>query len=216
MAFINIAFNYRSRNQQQNLTGVSPEAHAKLSARLDEALEKLSLTEAEKTQAFIELTKSKGELGSVVAIVSGFLQAIYREAVPPDQYAATFFRLIGDWQTAGVRIDALGASRNLTPRVATLRDRARQAHAAGDIAEASRLLARIDQEERQSELALLAHQQEIAAELHLRRQGRIATKDAQIPLALASLRHAEAARLLAERIDLVEDDRDRRFALRFQ
>ena len=181
--------------------------------RLDDTLTRLSLTEEQKTKAFDDLTKSKGELESIVTVVSGFLQAIYREEVPPDQYAATFFRLVGDWQTAGVRIDALGTSRNLTPYVATLRKAAQQAHATSDIAEAIRLLDEIDKEERLNEQKLLDHQKELAAEIHLRRQSRIATKEAQIPLALAGLRHADAAHLIAERIDLSEEDLEKRSAL---
>ena len=78
---------------------------------------------------------------------------------------------------------------------------------------AIRLLEQIDQEELHSEQKLLEHQQEIASEILLRRQGRIATKDAQIPLALASLRHAEGARLIAERIDLSEEDGEQRFQM---
>jgi tetratricopeptide (TPR) repeat protein len=213
VAFFNIAINYRSSNQQKNATGVSPEVHGRLVGSLDEALKKLSLTEEQKTKAFDDLTKSKGELESIVTVVSGFLEAIYREKIPPDQYAAIFFRLIGDWQTAGVRIDALGASRNLAPRVATLRKAAQQAHATGDIAEAIRLLDEIDKEERNDEQKLLEHQKELVAEIHLRRQSRIATKDAQIPLALATLRHADAAHLIAERIDLSEENLEKRFAL---
>jgi hypothetical protein len=55
----------------------------------------------------------------------------------------------------------------------------------------------------------------LAAEIHLRRQSRIATKDAQTPLALAlaDLRHADAAHLIAERIDLSQEDLEKRFAL---
>ena len=113
--------------------------------------------------------------------------------------------------TACVRIDALSASRNLTPHVATLRKAAQQAHTTGDIANAIRLLEEIDTEERRAEQRLLEHQKEIAAEIHLRRQGRIATKDAQISLALASLRHVDAARLIAERIDLSREDVEKRF-----
>jgi hypothetical protein len=172
-----------------------------------------SLTEEQKTKAFDDLTKSKGELESIVTVVSGFLQTIYREQVPPDQYAVTSFRLIGDWQTAGVRIDALGASRNLEPYVATLRKAAQQAHATGDIVEAVRLLDQIDKEERLNEQKLLEHKKELSAEIHVRRQSRIATKDAQIPPALANLRHADAAHLIAERIDLSEEDLEKRFAL---
>ena len=71
----------------------------------------------------------------------------------------------------------------------------------------------IDKEERNSEQALAEHQKEIAAEIHLRRQSRIATKEAQISIALASLSHADAAQLIAERIDLSEEDLEKRFEL---
>src|SRR5208337_5683838 len=50
-------------------------------------------------------------------------------------------------------------------------------------------------------------------EIHLRRQGRIATKDAQISLALASLRHVDAARLIVERVELSQEDVEKRFEL---
>jgi tetratricopeptide (TPR) repeat protein len=209
--FRNFAFNFFGRTDQQIVVGVSAESHEKLIFHLDDALEKLSLTEEQKTEALVELTKSKGDLESITRIVSGFLTAIYREEVPSGQFAATLFRLIEDWRTAGARIDALGASRNLTPRVTILREAALKAHAAGDSSEAGRLLDQIDQEEQLAEQRLLDHQREIAAEIHLRRQGRVATKDAQISLALAGLRHADAARLIAERIDLLEDDAEKRF-----
>ena len=67
-----------------------------------------------------------------------------------------------------------------------------------------RLLDQIDKEERLNEQKLLEHQKELAAEIHLRRQSRIATKDAQLPsLSLSpDLRHADATHLIAERIDL--------------
>ena len=81
--------------------------------------------------------------------------------------------------------------------------------------EAIRLLDQIDKEERLNEQKLLEHQKELAAEIHLRRQSRIATKDAQdsLALALADLRHTDAAHLIAERIDLSQEDLEKRFAL---
>src|ERR1700732_1552814 len=139
--------NFFSFNRQLIVTGVPPEEHERLIFRLDEVLEKLSLTEAEKTEALVELAKSKGDLESIVKIVTGFLQAIYREDVPPDQFAATFFKLVMDWQTAGARIDALGTSRNLTPQIASLWEKARAAYVIGDAAEATRLLDEVDTEE---------------------------------------------------------------------
>ena len=102
--FLNFALTLFGKTDQRITMGISPEVLEKLTSQLDEALEKLSLTEAQKTDAFVALAKSKGDLASIVTIVSGFLQAIYREEVPPEQFAATLFKLIGDWQTAGVRI----------------------------------------------------------------------------------------------------------------
>lgn len=52
--------------------------------------------------------------------------------------------------TAGVRIDALCASQNLTPHVAALRKAAQHAYANDDLAEANRLLDEIDTEERRA------------------------------------------------------------------
>ena len=124
MNFRNFALNFFGSTDQRIFFGVSKEVHEKLILRLDETLEKLSLTEEQKTAALIELTKSKGDIESIVRVVAGFLTSIYREEVPPEQFAATFFRLIEDWRMAGVRIDALSASRNLTPHIAILREAA--------------------------------------------------------------------------------------------
>ena len=63
----------------------------------------------------MQLTKSQNELEAVVKLVSGFLSAIYREEISPDQYAATFFKLAQDWQTAGAHIDALDEPADLAP-----------------------------------------------------------------------------------------------------
>lgn len=140
------------RSEQQPdkvvVAGVSPEAHEKV---IDRLLDKLSLTEAQKTAAVVELAKIKGDLESTEKRVSGFLQTIYREEISPEQFAATFVKVIGDWATAGVRIDALSVSRNMTPHIAALRKAAQHAHEIGDIGEATRLLDEIDTEERRVE-----------------------------------------------------------------
>jgi hypothetical protein len=213
MTFLNFAINLWSSNRQTIAAGIAPDIHEKLVARLDETLGKLSLTEEQKTDAFVQLAKSQGELEAIVKVVSGFLNAIYREEIPPDQYTATFFRLTQDWETAGARIDALGKSANLAPHVEARREAAQKAHAAGDPAEAVRLLNEIDAEEVENERRLLQQRRGLATEIQRIRQSRIATKDAQIPLALAGLRHQEAARLIAERIDLSEEDPGERLAL---
>ena len=59
MTFLNIAFNYRSSSQQKNVTGVSPEAHGRLIVSLDEALKKLSLTEAERPKLLADYREQK-------------------------------------------------------------------------------------------------------------------------------------------------------------
>jgi tetratricopeptide (TPR) repeat protein len=178
--------------------------------QIRELLERLpesrSLSNAEKTQFAAELARTKTELHATNTLIAGFLQAILRENIPADQFAATLFKLATDWREAGARIDALSASRNLTPKIAVLRAKAQAAHAAGNVSEATKLLEEIDAEEEQVEARLAEHQREIEAEFRLRRRGRIATKEAQISLALAGLRHTDAARFIAERVDLVEED----------
>jgi hypothetical protein len=67
--FRNFAFNFFGRTDQQIVVGVSAESHEKLIFHLDDALEKLSLTEEQKTEALVELTKSKGDLESITRIV---------------------------------------------------------------------------------------------------------------------------------------------------
>jgi tetratricopeptide (TPR) repeat protein len=186
---------------------------AHIRAMVDKLTESLSLTEAERAELAADLAATKTKLSSTNDLVGGFLQAILRENIPPDQFAATLFRLAAEWREAGARLDALSASRNLTPKVAGLREKARVAHAAGDVAEATRLLEEIDAEEKNAEARLAEHRREIEAEFRLRREGRIATKDAQISLALAALRHADAARFIAEQVDLAEEDPAKRFTM---
>jgi hypothetical protein len=77
MSFLNVAVTLFGSSDQRNVIGVSPDAHEKLIYRLDEALEELSLTEAQKTDAVVELAKSKGDLESIERLVSGFLRAIF-------------------------------------------------------------------------------------------------------------------------------------------
>lgn len=164
MAFFNFAFNLFSSNSQS--IGITFEERAQLVTRLDEALGKLFLTEEQKTEAFKQLAESQGalaqsqgELEAIVRVVSGFLSAIYREDIPPDQYTATFFRLAREWQTAGARIDALGQSFSLAPHVEQQRQAAQRERAAGNVAEAVRILDEIADEEAENERKLLEQQQ---------------------------------------------------------
>ena len=110
---INVALNSRSSNQQTNVTGIPPEVHAE---ELSKLFDKLRLSEKEKCEALTELATTKTDFDSIVTLVSGFLQAITREQIPRAQFPETLFRLVREWQAAGVRIDTLGESRNLTPR----------------------------------------------------------------------------------------------------
>ena len=213
MTFFNFAINFFSSNRQTVATGIPLEVHTKLVTRLDATLEKLHLTEEQETQAFLQLTERQKELEAIDRLVSGFLHAIYREEIPPDQYVATFFRLTQEWQIAGARIDTLDQSVSLAPHIEARRKAAQKAHAAGDLAEAVRILDEIDGEELENERRLLENQRVLVAEIQRSRQSRIATKDIQIPFALAGLRHRDAARLITEKIDLSEQDPRKRLAL---
>ena len=210
-ALCNFAIGWKPK--QVNLVGVSTKKYTELVERLNATFDKLLLAEKEKAEARSQLEKSQNDLEAIAKVASGFLNRIYDVEIPPDQYKPTFFRLIKDWEIAGARISALGKSTDLAPNIETCRKKAQEAHAAGDTAEAFRLLNEIDAEELENEERLLRQQRDVTAEIQQTRQSRIATKDAQIPLALASLRHQEAARLIAVRIDLSEEDPGRRFEL---
>ena len=94
-----------------------------------------------------------------------------------------------------------------------MREKAQQAHALGDFTEVIRLLGEIDSHEMEAERRLMEHQQEVAAELHLRRLSRIATKEAQISAALAGLQSVDAAQLVMQLVELREQKPDKRLEL---
>ena len=207
---MNFAMNLFSSNQQTNVTGIPPEV---LVEELSKLFDKLQLSEKQKCEALTELATTKTDFDSIVKLVSGFLQAITREHIPLAQFPETLFRIVGEWQAAGARIDALSASRNLTPRVAALREKAQQAHALGDFTEVIRLLDEIDAHEMEAERRLMERQQEVVAELHLLRLDRIATKESQISAALAGLQSVEVAQLVTQWVELREEKPDKRFEL---
>ena len=161
-------------------------------------------------------------MGIYVAITSAppnaaeaFSTAIYREQVPPDQYAVTFFRLIGDWQTAGVRIDALGAraiwNRMSRPFAMRRNKLTRPAISWKQFACLTRSTRRSGSTNRNflnTKRSLPRKFIYVDKAVSPRR-----TRRTPLALALADLRHTDAAHLIAERIDLSQEDLEKRFAL---
>jgi hypothetical protein len=149
VTFLNFAINFWGSTKQQNISGVPQADYEKSVGKLDDALGKLRLTEEEKTNTFIQFTKTKAELNSVVAVVSGFLQLIYHDTVTPDKYPTAFFKLFGDWRDSEPRVASLDdLGDNISPTIDGLRQEAKQAYAAGQIAKTLYLLDRIDREKR--------------------------------------------------------------------
>ena len=178
---------------------------------VDRQTRELGLRETEKMTLVADLARVKAEFGSTLSLLAGFLETMVGRQVPTDQFAATLFRIAADWRSAGERIGALEASRNLSPEVADLRDRAKEAFAAGRVTDVERLLTRVEQIERDAITRLEAHEAEVRTELAVRREGFVETKRARLALARARLRHAEAATLIAEIADLTVPDEARRF-----
>jgi tetratricopeptide (TPR) repeat protein len=178
---------------------------------VDRLTRELGLHETEKLALVADLARVKAEFGSTLSLVAGFLETIVGKQVPADQFAATLFKIAADWRSAGERIGALEASRNLSPEIADLRNRAKEAFAAGCVTDVERLLAKVEQIERDAIARLEAHEAEIKAEFAVRREGFVETKRARLALARARLRHEEAAALIAEIVDLTEQDEVKRF-----
>jgi tetratricopeptide (TPR) repeat protein len=164
----------------------------------------------------VEMSKQNGDLGArhgaLLNLVKGFVASITRESVPEDQIPATLFRMAAEWNDAGLRIDALAASKTLTPKLHDLMRQALEARASGQVERAGEILAQIAAQEREDEERLTVAASEIAEQLAARRAGRVATTDAQIAVALSNLRAKEAARFIVEKLDLEAQDPARRFA----
>jgi len=178
---------------------------------VDRLTRHVGLREAEKAGLVADLARVQAELGSTLSLLAGFLEDMVGRQVPPDQFRATLFKIAADWRLAGERIDALQASRNLSPEIAVLRGRAREAFAEERVADVESLLARIERIEHDAIARLEAHEGEVRAELALRREGFIETKRARLALARAQLRHEEVAALIVEIIDLTESENAKRF-----
>ena len=164
----------------------------------------LSMSNAQREALVTDLAKVKAEHGGTVDLVSGFLETMVGRKVAPEQFAATLFKIAGDWKSAGEKIDALSYSGNLMPRLSGLRDKARAAHEAGKLDEAEALLAEIARVESEALQRLENHEREILEEIHLRKRGVADTKAAQAAVAHARLNYMDAAALYGEAASLVE------------
>ena len=172
---------------------------------------RLDLTEREKSELLQETSRLKSELGSTYDLIKGFLASILDRDIPAADIPKSLFQLAGQWKLAGQRIDALEASRNLNPEVASLRDRARAAYDAESADEAFALLRQIEKLETDALDRLRSYRRDLEAEEELRVRGLIETKSAMTALALAAFDADLAARLRVEIIDLDTPDPAGRF-----
>jgi tetratricopeptide (TPR) repeat protein len=158
----------------------------------------LDLTQSARLQLEVDLAKVQTEYGGTVALVSGFLRTIVGRSIPQDQFAATLMELAASWQAAGRQIDALNTSRDLSPKLAELRDRLGKAYRDEQVETVEALLAEVAEVEQTALDRLISHRAEVGVEIELRRKGLAATKKTQASLAFTALRYDDAARLLVE------------------
>jgi tetratricopeptide (TPR) repeat protein len=173
---------------------------------VDRLTRNLSLSESEKRALVSDLARVRAEQQGTLALVTGFLETMVGRHVPPEQFSTTLFAIARDSRQAGERIDALSASRNLSPRAEALRDQARAAHAAGRLDDARQALAAMAAEEGSALTRLEAHAAEIEAERRTLRTSLAQTKAAQAAVEKAGLRYREAAALYQEASALVAFD----------
>jgi tetratricopeptide (TPR) repeat protein/pimeloyl-ACP methyl ester carboxylesterase len=184
---------------------------------VDRLMADLSMSKAEREGLVGELAKVKAEYGGTVDLVSGFLETMVRRKVAPEQFAATLFKIAGDWKSAGEKIDALSYSGNLSPHLSVLRDQAKAAHGAGRLDEAEKLLGEIARAEIDALKRLEDHEREVQEEIRLRKRGIADTKAAQAAVAHVRLNYRDAAALYGEAARLVESlDTERRRTLLFE
>ncbi|MFG1357528.1 tetratricopeptide repeat protein [Xanthobacter pseudotagetidis] len=197
-----------------DLLGAVQQDTSAIRAGVERLTAQLDLTQREKEALAVALAEAQARFASTQSTVLGFLQTIVGRDVAPDQMVATLFEIARRWDDLGRRIVELEASRNLSPDIAPLRAKAAEAHAAGDVETAERLLAQIDQTEAANLARLLAHHQEVGAEIALRRAEQAKTKRARADAAFTRLDWQETARLLVEAVELeVEEDEERCDAL---
>ncbi len=176
----------------------------------------LSMSNAQREVLVGELAKVKADFGGTVNLVSGFLERIVDRKVAPEQFAATLFKIAGDWKSAGEKIDALSYSGNLSPHLSVLRDQAKTAHEAGRLDEAEKLLGEIARDEIDALKRLEDHDREVQEEIQLRKRGVADTKAAHAAVAHARLNYRDAAALYGEAASLVASfDPERRGRLLF-
>jgi tetratricopeptide (TPR) repeat protein len=198
------------RSQGKRLRDVKDDTAA-IRAVVERLPAELQLSRQDKDTLTAQLAAVQAELQSTVTLIAGFLETMVGGAVPPEQFAATLFKLAAEWKSAGQRLDALGTSQNLSPQIAVLRNKARQAYSEERFADVKVLLARIEEIEKAALDRLLEHETEVSAEIQLRREGLAETKSAQASLAILQLDAIGAARLVAESISFRHQDAAARF-----
>lgn len=196
----------------EELLGAVQQDTSAIRAGVERLTAQLDLTQREKEALALALGEAQARFASTQSTVLGFLQTIVGRDVAPDQMVATLFEIARRWDDLGRRIVELeGGSRNLSPDIAPLRAKAAEAHAAGDVETAERLLAQIDEKEAATLARLLAYHQEVAAEIALRRAEQAKTKRARADAAFTRLDWQETARLLVEAVELEQQQPQARF-----
>ena len=173
---------------------------------VDALTHELALTATQKEALAVDLAKVKAEQHGTNELVAGFLQTMVGRQLAPEQFATTLFTIVADWKAAGEKIDALTFSGQQAAQLAALRDQAREAHRAGLLEEAERILAQIADQEIDALAKLEAQQRSVLLEIHTRRRGIAETKAVQASVATARLQYREAAARYAEAAALVDFD----------
>ena len=189
-------------HEERKIDAVKDDTQA-IRENVDRLTAELSMSVADREALVGDLAKVKAEHGGTVDLVSGFLETMVGRKVAPEQFAATLFKIAGDWKSAGEKIDALSYSGNLSPHLSMLRDQAKAAHAAGRLDEAEKLLGQIASAEIDALKRLEDHDREVREEIQLRKRGVADTKAAHAAVAHARLNYRNAAALYGEAASLV-------------
>jgi pimeloyl-ACP methyl ester carboxylesterase len=189
-------------HEEKKIDGVKDDTQA-IREKVDRLTAELSMSVADREALVADLAKVKAKHGGTVDLVSGFLETMVGRKVAPEQFAATLFKIAGDWKSAGEKIDALSYSGNLSPHLSVLRDQAKAAHEAGRLDEAEKLLGQIARAEIDALKRLEDHDREVQEEIQLRKRGVADTKAAHAAVAHARLNYRDAAALYGEAASLV-------------
>ena len=158
----------------------------------------LHLSLADRAAIEEALRRAESELHTTRTMLAVFLKTILTKDIPADQFAAALFELAVNWRFAGEQINALDASRNLTPELDKLRQKAKDAYAAEQAETVWSLLTEVEVAEQRAYDKLANYAQDVAREMDQRREGLRATKSSKLALAKASYQPERTAALLVE------------------